>query len=125
MTVREIVASVTSGQISARAVVDEALSRIDAANPDLNAFIDVNPDDASARADRVDRRIAAGERLPLAGVPVAVKDNIWVAGRRVSQGSRLFARPRVSSARRPLMSGLRLPVRCDLDPAKRARFMRT
>ena len=91
MTVRKIVASVTSGQISARAVVDEALSRIDAANPDLNAFIDVNPDDAGARADRVDRRIAAGERLPLAGVPVAVKDNIWVAGRRVSQGSRLFA----------------------------------
>ena len=91
MTVREIVASVTSGQISARAVVDEALSRIDAANPDLNAFIDVNPDDACAQAEVVDRRIAAGERLPLAGVPVAVKDNIWVAGRRVSQGSRLFA----------------------------------
>lgn len=91
MTVREIVASVTSGQISARAVVDEALSRIDAANPDLNAFIDVNPDDAGTQADRVDRRIAAGEQLPLAGVPVAVKDNIWVAGRRVSQGSRLFA----------------------------------
>lgn len=91
MTVRAIVASVTNGRVSARAVVDEALARIDAKNPSLNAFIDVDPDDARAQADTVDRRIAAGERLPLAAVPVAVKDNIWVAGRRVSQGSRLFA----------------------------------
>jgi aspartyl-tRNA(Asn)/glutamyl-tRNA(Gln) amidotransferase subunit A len=36
-------------------------------------------------------RIAAGERPGLAGVPVVVKDNIWVAGRRIAQGSRLFA----------------------------------
>lgn len=91
MTIRAIVASVTNGRISARAVVNEALARIDAKNPSLNAFVDVNPDDARAQADSVDRRIGAGERLPLAGVPVAVKDNIWVAGRRVSQGSRLFA----------------------------------
>ncbi len=91
MTVRAIVAGVTSGRVSARAVVDEALSRIDAKNPDLNAFVEVNEDIARREADTVDRRIAAGEQLPLAGVPVAVKDNIWVAGRRVSQGSRLFA----------------------------------
>ncbi|MFX5839482.1 amidase family protein, partial [Acinetobacter baumannii] len=46
---------------------------------------------ALAEAGEVDRRLAAGEDLPLAGVPVAVKDTIWVAGRRVTQGSRLFA----------------------------------
>ncbi len=68
MTVRAIVASVTSGRVSARAVVDEALSRIDAKNPSLNAFVDVNVDIACTEADTVDRRIAAGERLPLAGV---------------------------------------------------------
>ena len=91
MTVRAIVASVTNGRVSARAVVDEALARIDAKNPSLNAFVDVDSDDARTQAEVVDQRIAAGERLSLAGVPVAVKDNLWVAGRRVSQGSRLFA----------------------------------
>ena len=46
-----------------------------------------------ARSDAMEvrARITAGERPALAGVPVIVKDNIWVAGRLIAQGSRLFA----------------------------------
>lgn len=72
-------------------IVDDCLARIGACNPDLNAFVSIDETDARRQAADVDRRVAAGERLPLAGVPVAVKDNIWVGGRRITQGSRLFA----------------------------------
>ncbi|ALG72892.1 amidotransferase [Azospirillum thiophilum] len=83
--------AVRGGRSSARAETEAALARIADGNPALNAFVAVHSDEALADADTVDRRIAAGEHLPLAGVPVAVKDTIWVAGRRVTQGSRLFA----------------------------------
>ena len=86
-----IAEAVRTGRSSARAETEAALTRIAAGNPTLNAFVSVDGADALAEADAVDVRLAAGEALPLAGVPVAVKDTIWVAGRRVTQGSRLFA----------------------------------
>ncbi len=86
-----IAEAVRTGRSSARAQTEAALARIAAGNPALNAFVTVDGNQALAEAEMVDRRLAAGERLPLAGVPVAVKDTIWVAGRRVTQGSRLFA----------------------------------
>lgn len=86
-----IAADVLAGRSSAMAEVKACLERIAALNPALNAFVTVDPDKALAAAQAVDRRVAAGERPALAGVPVAVKDTIWVAGRRVTQGSRLFA----------------------------------
>ncbi|MFI2505236.1 amidase [Streptomyces sp. NPDC018972] len=54
-------------------VVAEALERIERADPVLCAFLEVWGEEALRRADEVDVRVAAGERLPLAGVPVAVK----------------------------------------------------
>ncbi len=49
-------------------------------------------DEAALRAEAaaLRHRIAAGKALPLAGVPVVVKDSIWVAARRITQGSELF-----------------------------------
>jgi aspartyl-tRNA(Asn)/glutamyl-tRNA(Gln) amidotransferase subunit A len=90
-TARGIAEAVSGGRRTAAAVIDEALGRIERPNPVLNALIEIDPARVRADARAVDERIAAGEILPLAGVPVAVKDNIWVAGRRVTQGSKLFA----------------------------------
>ena len=90
MSIRKLVEQVTSGTTSALSVADTALSRIAEANPSLNAFVYVDAEGARAAARDVDRRVANGERLALAGVPVGVKDTIWVAGYRVAQGSRLF-----------------------------------
>ncbi|PTM43319.1 amidase [Bosea sp. 124] len=87
----EIAEAVRAGRSSARAQATEALRRIELLNPALNAFVSVDAADAMARAEAVDRRVAKGEDLPLAGVPVAIKDNIWVKGRRITQGSHLFA----------------------------------
>ncbi|OEV07483.1 amidase, partial [Streptomyces nanshensis] len=54
--------------------------RIAAAQPALNAFRRVRGEAALAEADAADRQLARGERLPLLGVPVAVKDDVDVAG---------------------------------------------
>ncbi|MFC6287896.1 amidase [Nocardioides sp. GCM10027113] len=71
----------TSGEVTARAVVDAALDRIAATDPPLNAFSRVLADRARAEADERDRALAAGEQPgPLHGVPVAVKEEIDVAG---------------------------------------------
>lgn len=83
------VAAVRSGQRSAIAVAEEANASI-LAKAALNAVVDFDPAEGLRRAAAVDARLAAGEDLPLAGLPVVVKDNIWVAGRRVTQGSLLF-----------------------------------
>jgi aspartyl-tRNA(Asn)/glutamyl-tRNA(Gln) amidotransferase subunit A len=71
-------------------VLARSLARVHATNPTLNAMVRLNPD-AQAEAEAVQARIAAGERLPLAGVPVVIKDNLWVGGMAVTQGSRQFA----------------------------------
>ncbi|MFF4942962.1 amidase [Streptomyces rubiginosohelvolus] len=62
------------------ALVADALARIEATQPTLNAFRHLRAAAALAEAAEADRRLAAGERLPLLGVPVAVKDDTDVAG---------------------------------------------
>ena len=82
--------AVRTGKTSAKAQTAEALRRIERLDGPVNAFVSVDPTDALARGEAIDRRIAAGEHLPLAGVPVAIKDCVWVKGRTVTQGSNLF-----------------------------------
>ncbi|WP_069631421.1 amidase, partial [Streptomyces griseus] len=62
------------------ALVADALARVEATQPTLNAFRHLRAEAALAEAAEADRRLAAGERLPLLGVPVAVKDDTDVAG---------------------------------------------
>ncbi|MEU2037988.1 amidase [Nocardia niwae] len=76
----ESAAAIASGTITSTAAVGGALDRIDAAQSTLNAFRIVRRERALAEAAEADRRLAAGERLPLLGVPVAVKDDTDVAG---------------------------------------------
>jgi AtzE family amidohydrolase len=86
----EIASKVSSGQISARAVIDTVLARIDAINPAVNAFTDVTAERARQTADALDARRARGETLgPLAGVPFAVKNLIDVAGLPTRAGSKI------------------------------------
>lgn len=81
MTVRGIAETVRSGQRSATEVLDEHLARIDASEPEINAFNHVMVDAARAAAVAVDESVAAGaDPGPLAGVPIAVKDNMCTRG---------------------------------------------
>ena len=86
-----IAARVNAGTLEPVEVADAFLAQIEARNGALNAIVRHDPASVRLAAQDVARRLRAGEKLPLAGVPVVVKDNIWVAGRRISQGSRLFA----------------------------------
>lgn len=87
----EIAAAVNAGTTTAVALARDALARIAALDGPINAFVHVDSADALRRAEAVDRRVAAGERLALAGVPVTIKDNIWVKDAPATQGSLLFA----------------------------------
>lgn len=87
---REIAADVAAGRTTAVETAKAALARIKAAEA-LNAVVTIDPARTLADAAAVDDRLHFGEAMPLAGVPVIVKDNIWVGGWRVTQGSRLFA----------------------------------
>jgi aspartyl-tRNA(Asn)/glutamyl-tRNA(Gln) amidotransferase subunit A len=68
------------GRTSSREATDACLAAIERLNPTLRAFLSVDADGARRRADEVDRRRAAREPLGLlAGIPVAVKDNMCTA----------------------------------------------
>ncbi len=88
---RAVAAAVGGREIGAREIASNALERLHAVNPQLNAVIGCDDAWTLAQADAVDHRLAQGETLPMAGVPVTVKDNLWVQGRRITQGSMLFA----------------------------------
>jgi aspartyl-tRNA(Asn)/glutamyl-tRNA(Gln) amidotransferase subunit A len=80
-TASGIARAVRAGERSARSVVEEHLARIEAREPELHAFNLVLADEALAAADAVDAKVAAGEDPgPLAGVPVALKDNLCTTG---------------------------------------------
>jgi amidase len=79
--------------VSSSELVDTYLERIERLNPQLNAFTAVLDEWAREQATEADRRIAAGERGPLLGVPVALKDEIDVEGLVASHGTSAFDRP--------------------------------
>ena len=91
MTVVETAASVRAGDRSAREVVDERLAAIESGDGALHAFNYVMAEEARSQADAVDRRIASGEDPgPLAGVAVALKDNMCTRGVPTTCSSRIL-----------------------------------
>src|SRR5581483_4050275 len=82
--------AVRAGRASAGDTVRDALGRIAASNPRLNAFTHIFADSAVSDAHALDRRIAAGDDPgPLAGVPFAVKNLFDVEGHATVAGSKI------------------------------------
>jgi aspartyl-tRNA(Asn)/glutamyl-tRNA(Gln) amidotransferase subunit A len=87
-TVREALAA---KKISARELAAEYYKRIEARNPELNAFLALSSERAYAQADRIDALVAAGKPLPpMAGVPIGIKDVISTRGTRTTCGSKIL-----------------------------------
>ncbi len=89
--VAELAAAVRSRQVSAAEVLEEALARIEEAETELHCFNTVMLEAARAQAEAVDGAIAAG-RDPgqLAGVPVALKDNMCTRGTPTTCSSKIL-----------------------------------
>ncbi|WP_062227179.1 amidase [Aureimonas frigidaquae] len=85
-----IARSVNAGQARAVDLCVQALDRLEAARH-LNAVVAIDGARSLREAAAVDELWTTGARPVLAGVPLVVKDLIWVEGRRVTQASRLFA----------------------------------
>ncbi|RRR79997.1 amidase [Streptomyces sp. RP5T] len=84
----ETARALADGTITSRALVEQALARIEGSQGTLNAFRIVRTRAALAEAEAADARLAAGVRTPLLGVPVAVKDDMDVAGEPTAFGCR-------------------------------------
>jgi aspartyl-tRNA(Asn)/glutamyl-tRNA(Gln) amidotransferase subunit A len=89
-TVSAIRDGVRSGGVSASDVCRAAIARIESTDAGVNAFNTVSADRALERAAEIDRNRGAFASAPLAGVPVAVKDNICTRGVRTTASSRIL-----------------------------------
>jgi amidase len=78
---------------TARDLTASYLDRIDRVNPQLGAFRTVRREAALAEADAADARRDAGENGPLLGMPIAVKDNLALAGEPTTHGTALAHEP--------------------------------
>jgi amidase len=89
---------VRSREVSPVELVDVYLERIERIDPQLNSFRTVAAERARAEARQAEGRAGAGDERPLLGVPVAVKDNIDVAGEVTAHGSAAYGAPATEDA---------------------------
>src|SRR5258708_31574704 len=90
-TIDGVQEALASKKISARELAADYYKRIEARNPELNAYLTLSQDRAFAQADRVDALVAAGKPLPpLAGVPIAVTDVMSTRRGRTACGSKIL-----------------------------------
>ena len=91
LTAAQIAAGVAAGDFTATEVAQASLAAIEAREGGVQAFLQVAPELALEAAARVDADRAAGKPLPpLAGVPLAIKDNMNLVGTRTTCASRML-----------------------------------
>lgn len=91
MTAVDLAAAVRNRELSAVEVTEATLERIEQLNPTLNAFCISMAESARSTAVAIDEIVARGEDAgPLCGVPISIKDNLYIAGERTTFGSKLF-----------------------------------
>jgi len=120
LPVEETARRVRAREVSAAEVTAAALARTEAVEPLIAAYLEIYSDAARERAADLDRRLAAGEDPgPLAGVPVALKDNLSLAGAKLTCGSKIltgYVSPYTATAvERLLAAGAVILGRANMD----------
>jgi len=99
LSIAELSRAITSGDLSARAVTDAHVERIDRLQPQINCFIAEEPDSARAAAERSDSEISSDQRRgDLHGIPLAHKDVFYRDGVPVTSGMRVLDTPATFTA---------------------------
>ena len=89
MTISEIRQHLADGSMTAREIVDAYIERIEKRDASIGAFLEVFAADARLQADEVDK-MDKDKLPPLAGVPIAIKDNILMQGKVATAGSSIL-----------------------------------
>src|SRR5690348_5549343 len=89
LTIAEASKKLAAGEITALELAEACLRETEKRNPSLNAYLEVF-DDVRQQATIADERRKAGESHPLLGIPLAIKDNILIEGRKTSAASKML-----------------------------------
>ncbi len=90
LDIQDIVDGYQRKEFKPSEVVEAYLKTIEQKNPSLNAYLQVRPDEARKKAAELDGRLSEAAKLPLFGVPVAIKDNFLVRGWKATAGSKIL-----------------------------------
>jgi len=91
LSVGEIHKLLIQKEISAQELLGEYLEIIKKENPKINAFLEIFEEEGIKQAQEVDKKIEKGDKISiLEGIPVAIKDNILVANKRCTAGSKIL-----------------------------------
>ncbi len=91
LSLHEMQAALQKKEVSARELIAAFYDRIRAVEARVHAYHTLTEEAAMAQADRADRAIAKGEAGPLAGIPIAIKDNLCIEGVRTTCASKMLA----------------------------------
>ena len=89
-TIHELHDMLRKGETTSEALTESVLARINAVDGKVKAYITVTADAARAQAREADKRIKAGEKTPLLGIPIAVKDNMCTEGVKTTCASKIL-----------------------------------
>jgi amidase len=107
LSATDLAARIRRREVSATEAARDALARLDAANPAINAVVDHRPQETLAEAARVDAAIARGEDPgPLAGVPITIKVNADQKGYATTNGLRI-QKDLIAQQDNPVVANLR------------------
>ena len=92
LTALELGKKIKAGEITVKEAVQAAIDRAKEAEPVINSYVTLDEDGALAQAEEIQKKIDAGELTgPLAGVPVAVKDNMCIRGQLTTCSSKILS----------------------------------
>lgn len=120
LSVEETARRVSAREASAAEVLESSLARTARVEPLVAAYLEIFEEEARLRAAEIDRRLAAGEAPgPLAGVPVALKDNLSLEEHALTCASRIlsgYVAPYTATAVERLLAAGAVPLgRANMD----------